>query len=588
MRKNLFFLSLLLNITVGFAQMSIVLDNPVYLKTETPTFNSISLPAFASKELAIQYLEKNYLQSDIPGQTLVEDYSIESPVGVHSRYKHVLNGLPIFQSHIQINTDKQGKIYSIINSLSKIEPVSQSILPDNAELWINTNKGLRRAISKLEWDQEIKQPIHRIYGMDNAIIHAYHSRLFFTKPDSMISGMVYLPNPIVVTNNNYGGKYVDNNDKNSQELADARERVRFPMFFNNGKFIFKQGFITLKDIHTPNILPVAPTDTFLNYTRDQSGFEDVNVYYHLYNYSEYVKRTGFSTLLDSIYVDTHGEGGEDNSFFDPARYPYILEFGTGNVDDAEDAQVVIHEFGHSLSTLAAPGTARGHERLSMEEGQADYVAMSYSQSLNKNKHHKVFSWDGHNEFWDGFVTNTDRKYKKLTGILDMDREIWSTALICIHDKIGKAKTDSLVFSYYYHQSYETSMPQMAGVILKMDSLLFKGRNVVNIWQCFTDREILDKVPWNLIKTDPINLKEEVTLKNSGDFTKGISSANLQLLHPNQWNEIIVINNIGQEVATFTSQEQIELNPLMFSAGVFYIRVQSKDGQYNLSFKLLRL
>jgi len=587
-RKSILFLSLILSLNGGFAQMYITLDNPIFLKTESPEYNTLSIPAFRSNELAIHYLEKNYLQSDIPGQSLVMDYSIESPVGSHTRYKHILFGLPVFQSHIQINTDKQGNIYSIINALSKIEPVSQGTMPDNAELWINTNKGLQRAVSKLEWDPEIKQPIHRIYGMDNSVIHAYHSRLFLTNPDSMVTGMVYLPNPIVVSNANYGGKYIDNNDKNTAELTNARESVRFPMQFKNGKFILKQGYITIKDIHTPTIFPVQPTDTFLNYTRDQSGFEDVNVYYHLYNYSEYVKKIGFKTLLDSIYVDTHGEGGDDNSFFDPAKYPYILEFGTGNVDDAEDAQVVIHEFGHSLSVLASPGTARGHQRLSMEEGQADYVSMAYSQSLNKNKKHKVFSWDGHNEFWDGFVTNTSRKYQDLSGILDVDREIWSTPLMCIHDKLGKSKTDSLVLSYYYLQSFETTMPQMARVILKMDSMLFKGRNVVNIWQCFTDRGILDTVPWMLVKTNPINLKEEVMLKNSSEFANGVSNATLQILHPNQWKDIIVLNNIGQEIAVYSSQEQIELNPQMFSAGVYYIKVQSMDGQYNLNFKLLKL
>ena len=568
--------------------MTITLDNPVYLKTETPTYNYLNIPGFASEELSVQFLEKKFLQSTIQGQKLQKEYSITSIVGTHTRYQHVFNGLPVFQSHIQINTDKEGHIYSIINSLASIQSAEESILPDNAQLWINTNKGLKRAYSKLEWDAKIKQPIHRIYGLDNNVIHAYHSRLFFTNPDTMITGMVYLPNPIVISNANYGGKYVDNNDKNTLELSDARSIVRFPAKFSGGKFHLKQGYITIKDIHTPNVLPVEPTDTFLNYTRDQTGFEDVNVYYHLYKYSEYIKKIGFKNLLDSIYVDTHGEGGEDNSFFDPAKYPYILEFGTGNVDDAEDGQVVIHEFGHSLSTLAAPGTARGHERLSMEEGQADYLSMAYSQSLNKNKNHKVFSWDGHNEFWDGFVTNTPRKYQNLAGILDMDREIWSTALMCIHEKLGKAKTDSLIISYYHHQSYETKMPQMAGVILKMDSLLFKGRNVVNIWQCFTDRGILDTVPWILVKTNPIQSKQEVVLKNSSEFSRGLSSATLQLLHPNQWKEISVLNNIGQEVATFTPQEQIELNPVMFSTGVYFIRVQSKDNSFNLHFKILRL
>ncbi|MEZ4916786.1 MAG: hypothetical protein R2836_07345 [Chitinophagales bacterium] len=54
-----------------------------------------------------------------------------------------------------------------------------------------------------------------------------------------------------------------------------------------------------------------------------------------------------------ISVDTHGNNGADNSFFSPAT-PLRLIFGEGGVDDAEDADVIIHEYGHAISHFAAP------------------------------------------------------------------------------------------------------------------------------------------------------------------------------------------------------------------------------------------
>ena len=44
----------------------------------------------------------------------------------------------------------------------------------------------------------------------------------------------------------------------------------------------------------------------------------------------------------AIDVDCHGFNGGDNSAFNPGTNPPSIVFGQGGVDDAEDADVIIH------------------------------------------------------------------------------------------------------------------------------------------------------------------------------------------------------------------------------------------------------
>jgi hypothetical protein len=85
-----------------------------------------------------------------------------------------------------------------------------------------------------------------------------------------------------------------------------------------------------------------------------------------------------------VIIDPHGTSA-DNSFF---SYPNFIYYGTGGVDDAEDADVITHEYSHFLSRNAAPNTNVGMERQGLDEGLGDYVAASYfkpiSTHLKKN------------------------------------------------------------------------------------------------------------------------------------------------------------------------------------------------------------
>ena len=74
---------------------------------------------------------------------------------------------------------------------------------------------------------------------------------------------------------------------------------------------------------------------------------------------------------------------EDNSFYSPGDRG--LHFGDGGVDDAEDADIVLHEYGHSVQDNQVPGWGPGGdtEQGAIGEGFGDLLAgMSYMGTGN--------------------------------------------------------------------------------------------------------------------------------------------------------------------------------------------------------------
>jgi zinc metalloprotease ZmpB len=109
---------------------------------------------------------------------------------------------------------------------------------------------------------------------------------------------------------------------------------------------------------------------------------------------------------------------------------------------------VIHELGHGLHDWVTNGSLSQVNGLS--EGTGDYFAQSYSRAYGNVPQANaawnwVFSWDGHNPFWPGRVTNYAALYPGgLVNQVHTDGQIWATCLMRIWNQLGAAKTDTVV------------------------------------------------------------------------------------------------------------------------------------------------
>ena len=83
---------------------------------------------------------------------------------------------------------------------------------------------------------------------------------------------------------------------------------------------------------------------------------------------------------------------QDNSWYTPNTK--IITYGTGGVDDAEDAEVILHEYGHSIQDNQVPGFGSGAESGAMGEGFGDYWGASVSaQTSGGFQDTCVADWD---------------------------------------------------------------------------------------------------------------------------------------------------------------------------------------------------
>ncbi len=324
---------------------------------------------------------------------------------------------------------------------------------------------------------------------------AYRKPLTSTATDSSGIGMVFIPDPLTTSGQVYGGLYVDNNDADSPELNNERRQVVLQdINWTGSLFELKGPYVDLQDREAPTDPIATSVSGDFSFTRSQQGFEDVMVYYHLDTFQRYVQACGFMNLQNGpIIADPHGLNLQDNSHFIPAGIDSRLGFGEGGVDDAEDADVIIHEYGHALSYAGSPGTNSGTERQGLDEGIGDYLAASYSKSISYTFWKNTFTWDGHNEFWPGRSASDPTLYPPSSANLYQYGSIWASTLMEVHDVIGRSASDKVVLQSLYGNAGNMSLSDAALVIIDADSMLFGGAHYAQYQQAFCLRGILDGV-----------------------------------------------------------------------------------------------
>lgn len=530
---------------------------------------------FSNADQILRFLPRVLPELQNPNVDLVEDHQITGGIGTHYTFNQRYSGIPIWGASIRIHVNDYGKVYLVQSTLIDI-PNSLDLIPEQDQnKLIQTNSGFVWGNYVVEKENRI--PYERLY-VNGEVIWEQEGRLHFTQKDTTAMGYVFLPNPVNSAGVKYGVPYVDSNDANTLVLREQRKLVSLPAVYRNDTFFLETKWLKITDINLPTSdKTYSLNDSFL-FNRSQDQFEDVNAFYHITNMASYLTGLGFSGLIiDTIQMDAHGSFGADNSSFNYNEVPVQLEYGTGFVDDAEDGEVVIHEFGHSLSHKASPFTFVGSERRAMEEGTADYFSVSYSRQFTDYNWGSVFSWDGHNEFWNGFDANSNKNYKTdLKGSMNSDREIWSSALTCIYDGLGREVTDSLVLNYLYLQDRNTTMPQMANAMLKIDTMLWQSAYYETIKGCFVNQGILD---WSVGINNKV-LESKIVVANSLNWSQG--NGDLLIKHTGiTIKSFELIDPMGRVVLQMDSdsRDETSISPAKIPAGAYILQLNTDQGVF---------
>lgn len=499
-----------------------------------------------------------------------------SLAAVHFSFEQTKEGIVIANTFVKISIAKDGKIVSIYDQLvncKKLTPsiflpikintlsIEKSIIESTENVWWIDNEILVPALKIIAENEEHKKSMS-IYSNKGKVYEIPMS--FHFMPDSMASGKVFYPDPLTSSGNVYGGLYRDFNDSDTTALNNERITKTFKVDFNGTIFQLKNVSLELSDLDNDGT-PIATSPTpFFDFTRGQKGFEDVNAFYHISSIQQRLENYGFSISVPKVIIDPHGTSA-DNSFF---TYPNFIYFGTGGVDDAEDADVLLHEYSHFLSRNAAPNTNVGMERQGIDEGLGDYVAASYSQAISTFKKEWIYNWDGHNEYWNGRTVNTPRLYPNdLLNNIYKDGEMWSSTLIQIHDELGRGKTDSILFESIYQYAANMTYPMAAQALLKADTLLYGGANLCVLAKHLGNRKYI-QLPQNGCDVGISAIsKLQLSVINT---TEGFILSNDEKVVEFSLFDLLGHQIVQSNTSTFSARKELK-------SGIYIIYAKTKEG-----------
>lgn len=438
----------------------------------------------------------------------------ESILGQHVLFQQYLDGVPISDAWIRIDIDKEGKIYNVMSDLVPDPIIAQ------AEKAKKTGSDLEMAESQLTAEEAKQRALEALAVPGATLDNVLASELVYyphdgppvlswkiiTRTDNPATewkfyidavtgaileridllrrveglGRVFDPNPVVTLN--------DTTLADDAVIADAAYREVVLQDLPDTGFL-DGPFVTTSN--TPN--RVKRTNLQFIFGRGDRAFKEVMVYFHIDRTQRFIQSLGFDNVLNHP-IAVHIDGTTaDNSFYSPSTK--ALTFGTGGVDDAEDADIILHEYGHAIQDDQVPGFGQGNENRSMGEGFGDFLAAAFfADTKPAVLRPTVGNWDAVSYSGDEPPClrrlDSNKKYPRdMTGEEHADGEIWSACLWELRNAIGSQAAIQLAIAHHFLVSRNSTFENAGNALITADQNLNEGRNGEAIRDIFVRRGI---------------------------------------------------------------------------------------------------
>jgi Zn-dependent metalloprotease len=394
---------------------------------------------------------------------LEESASFESPLGTHVTFVQRYEGVSVYGAEVKVHFNRQGRIVALNNT--SVPHLSLDTQPR-----ISAERALAVALAAAPAPGEDAgapvAPELVIYtGADSPAL-AYQvvvptggpTLQFFVSAETGAilgdpsdinryvngTGQVFKDNAVVVTQDN---NLVDNKDLASAVPSSAYSTVTLQGLVGNNLLEgeFASGSASKSRATGTN-------NSFL-FLRDTKAFSETMAYFHLDFAQRYIQSLGFTNINNRQQVFAIDRLTADNSFYSPSTKQ--VSFGTGGVDDAEDGEVVIHEYGHSVQDNQVPGFGATVEGGSMGEGFGDYLAGTVNASLAGDFQLTcIAEWDA-TSYAAGVphclrrLDSTKHFPEDRVGEVHADGEMWSASLFQIRTALGAARADTLILQAHF-------------------------------------------------------------------------------------------------------------------------------------------
>jgi zinc metalloprotease ZmpB len=305
------------------------------------------------------------------------------------------------------------------------------------------------------------------------------------------TGTVFLPNPVADLQDQ---SLTDQKDADYPALAPAYHSVVLTNLDGSGYLVGDWANVR----SSTGALAYSPTNDF-NYRRNDDRFEQVMAYYWITESQKYIQSLGFGSIRRPVNMESQDARintlGIDNSYSWDKHD--VVRFGKGGVDDAEDAEVILHEYGHAMqdSQQTPFGFGFTTEAGSIGEGFADYWAVTVSNVIAPTPDTPcVADWDSVSYT----VTvphclrrvDTNLHYPEdLNGRVHHDGQIWSRALWDIRKSLGHVVADTIILEGQFEVGSPT-MPELAASTVDAAQRLYGTAAARKVREAFQARGIL--------------------------------------------------------------------------------------------------
>jgi len=305
------------------------------------------------------------------------------------------------------------------------------------------------------------------------------------------TGRVFLPNPVAELQDQ---GLTDQKDADYAALQPAYHDVTLTNLDGSG---FLRG--DWANIRSETGNPAySPTNEF-RFNRHDDEFEQVMAYYWVTESQKYIQSLGFGSTLRPVNKESQdlriNTWGVDNSYSWDKHD--VLRFGKGGVDDAEDAEVILHEYGHAIQDAQQTphGFGPSIEAGSIGEGFADYWAVTVSAVVAPTPNPAcVADWDSvsYTSTAPHCLRRVDRDLHypaDLNGRVHHDGQIWSRALWDIRNALGHIKADTIILEAQFGMR-DPTMPALAQRTVDAALALYGNAEKNTVLDAFQDRGIL--------------------------------------------------------------------------------------------------